>query len=95
MGSIKLPQLFSELMRCAGVLISCRLGWPELLDHPFVRETAAERLKRERALADAVELADSSRAWKVRQSLHMTLQQLSLYCVLHEIRMQMLLLRAH
>ncbi|WIA21240.1 hypothetical protein OEZ85_000481 [Tetradesmus obliquus] len=43
---------------------SDRLGWPELLEHPFVRETAAERLKRERALADAVELADSSRAWK-------------------------------
>jgi hypothetical protein len=42
------------------------LGWPELLEHPFVRETAAERLKREKALADAVELADSSRAWKVR-----------------------------
>ncbi|KAF8056751.1 hypothetical protein HT031_006249 [Scenedesmus sp. PABB004] len=41
-----------------------RLGWPELLDHPFVRETAGERLVRERALADAVELADSSRAWK-------------------------------
>ena len=41
-----------------------RLTWPDLLDHPFVRETAAERLKRERALADAVALADSSRAWK-------------------------------
>jgi len=45
---------------------ACRLGWPDLLDHPFVRETPAERLKREKALADAVELADNSRAWKVR-----------------------------
>ncbi len=43
-----------------------RLGWPELLDHPFVRESAEEQLKREKALADAVELADASRAWKVR-----------------------------
>jgi hypothetical protein len=41
-----------------------RLGWPDLLEHPFVRETEGERLVRERALADAVELADSSRAWK-------------------------------
>eukprot|EP00955_Chlamydomonas_euryale_P089074 364434-Chlamydomonas_euryale.AAC.4 len=31
-----------------------RLGWPELLEHPFVRETSDERLKRERALADAM-----------------------------------------
>lgn len=46
--------------------LACRLGWPDLLDHPFVRETPTERLKREKALADAVELADSSRAWKVR-----------------------------
>jgi hypothetical protein len=43
-----------------------RLGWPDLLEHPFVRETDSERLVREKALADAVELADSSRAWKVR-----------------------------
>lgn len=42
-----------------------RLGWPDLLEHPFVRETQEERLKREKALADAMELADSSRAWKV------------------------------
>ncbi len=45
---------------------TCRLGWPELLEHPFVRETAAERLAREAALAAAVELADCSRAWKAR-----------------------------
>lgn len=31
-----------------------------------MRETVEERLKREKALADAVELADCSRAWKVR-----------------------------
>jgi hypothetical protein len=43
-----------------------RLGWPDLLDHPFVRETEGERLRRERALADAIEVADSSRAWRVR-----------------------------
>lgn len=46
--------------------VHTRLGWPDLLDHPFVRETDTERLTREKALADAVELADSSRAWKVR-----------------------------
>lgn len=45
-----------------------RLGWPQLLDHPFVRETQEERLKREKALADALEVADSSRAWRVGQS---------------------------
>lgn len=44
---------------------SDRLGWPELLDHPFVRETSEERLKREKALVDALEVADSSRAWRV------------------------------
>lgn len=44
-----------------------RLGWPELLDHPFVRETVEERVRRERALAEAIEVADSSRAWRVRQ----------------------------
>eukprot|EP00967_Tisochrysis_lutea_P037137 scaffold44699_cov17-Tisochrysis_lutea.AAC.3 len=42
-----------------------RLGWPELLDHPFVRETVEERVRRERALAEALEVADSSRAWRV------------------------------
>ena len=41
-----------------------RLGWPELLDHPFVRETSEERLKREKAIVDAMEVADYSRAWK-------------------------------
>ena len=31
-----------------------------------MRETDTERLLREKALADAMELADSSRGWKVR-----------------------------
>jgi hypothetical protein len=44
---------------------SDRLGWPALLDHPFVRETEGERLAREKMLADATEIAESSRAWKV------------------------------
>lgn len=41
-----------------------RLGWPQLLYHPFVRESSLERLKREAALADANRLALTSRAWK-------------------------------
>ncbi|KAJ9526297.1 hypothetical protein QJQ45_009792 [Haematococcus lacustris] len=41
-----------------------RLGWPELLEHPFVRETKEEQGVRERALADALEMADSSRSWR-------------------------------
>lgn len=41
-----------------------RLGWPGLLDHPFVRESVQERTKREAALADAVLTAQESRAWK-------------------------------
>ena len=44
---------------------SDRLGWPELLHHPFVRETSDELLMREKALADAVEVAESSKAWRV------------------------------
>lgn len=42
-----------------------RLGWPALLEHPFVRETDAERQARERMLADAMEVAEGSRGWKV------------------------------
>ncbi|GFH11451.1 protein kinase domain-containing protein [Haematococcus lacustris] len=45
-----------------------RLGWPELLEHPFVRETKEEQGVRERALADALEMADSSRSWRVRNA---------------------------
>ena len=41
-----------------------RLGWPGLLEHPFVRESSQERLKRETALADAAATAQESRAWK-------------------------------
>ncbi|GLI63648.1 hypothetical protein VaNZ11_006646 [Volvox africanus] len=41
-----------------------RLGWPQLLEHPFVRETDTERLVREKMLADAMEVAEGSRAWK-------------------------------
>jgi hypothetical protein len=41
-----------------------RLGWPQLLHHPFVRETSSERLKREAALADATRLAQHTRSWK-------------------------------
>lgn len=42
------------------------MGWPQLLEHPFVRETDTERLVREKMLADAMEVAEGSRAWKVR-----------------------------
>ncbi len=41
-----------------------RLTWPHLLEHPFVRETSGERLKREAALADATRVAQESRSWK-------------------------------
>ncbi|KAG2481806.1 hypothetical protein HYH03_019228, partial [Edaphochlamys debaryana] len=37
-----------------------RLGWPQLLEHPFVRETDGERLAREKMLADAMEVAEGS-----------------------------------
>lgn len=52
---------------------SDRLGWPELLEHPFVRETAEERTSREKALVDAMEIADSSRAWRVSPMVHLAL----------------------
>ncbi|KAK9823151.1 hypothetical protein WJX72_000639 [[Myrmecia] bisecta] len=41
-----------------------RLGWPDLQEHPFVRETVEERMKREAALAEAQAVAVESRAWK-------------------------------
>lgn len=41
-----------------------RLGWPGLLEHPFVRESSQERLQREAALADAAANAQESRGWK-------------------------------
>ena len=40
------------------------MGWPGLLEHPFVKESSQERLKREAALADAAATAHESRAWK-------------------------------
>lgn len=53
---------------------SDRLGWPELLEHPFVRETAEERASREKAMVDAMEIADSSRAWRVSNKDMMSLR---------------------
>lgn len=41
-----------------------RLTWPQLLEHPFVQETAEEVVRREAALADAQQTAAGSRAWK-------------------------------
>lgn len=41
-----------------------RLGWPRLLEHPFVAETEAERAAREAALAEAARLAGESRGWR-------------------------------
>ncbi|GAX79537.1 hypothetical protein CEUSTIGMA_g6978.t1 [Chlamydomonas eustigma] len=58
------PEFKSFLKGLLNKKPSDRLGWPELLEHPFVRETSEERLKREKALADALEVADSSRAWR-------------------------------
>lgn len=43
---------------------SDRLDWPDLLDHPFVRETEEERLSRETSLASAAARAEASQAWK-------------------------------
>lgn len=45
-----------------------RLGWPGLLEHPFVRESSEERMQREAALADAVANAQESRGWKGEKS---------------------------
>ena len=41
-----------------------RLSWPQLLEHPFVRETEAETEARQAALVDAQATAADSRAWK-------------------------------
>ncbi len=41
-----------------------RLAWPDLLEHPFVRETPEELRTREAALADAHVIAQESRGWK-------------------------------
>ncbi|GBG88292.1 hypothetical protein CBR_g46858 [Chara braunii] len=42
---------------------SQRLTWPQLLDHPFVRETSAERAEREAAAAAALERGCDA-AWR-------------------------------
>ena len=51
---------------CQGLLTKSyrhRLGWPQLLDHPFVKETAEERRKRESLLVQ--EQADREElTWK-------------------------------
>jgi hypothetical protein len=41
-----------------------RLDWPDLLDHPFVKESSSERLEREQRLSSAAARAEASRAWK-------------------------------
>ena len=43
---------------------SARLAWPALLDHPFVRESAGDRLAREAALAAGAALVARSRGWR-------------------------------
>ena len=43
---------------------AARLTWPALLDHPFVRESAGDRLAREAALAAGAALAARSRGWR-------------------------------
>ncbi|MEW5307613.1 MAG: hypothetical protein WDW36_009992 [Sanguina aurantia] len=58
------PEFKSFLKGLLNKKPSDRLGWPELLEHPFVRETAEESASREKAMADAMEIADSSRAWR-------------------------------
>ena len=41
-----------------------RLDWPDLLSHPFVRESEEERLVREQRLVYAASRAEHSLAWK-------------------------------
>jgi hypothetical protein len=41
-----------------------RLDWPDLLEHPFVKESSAERLARQQQLNSAAARAEASRAWK-------------------------------
>lgn len=40
-----------------------RLDWPELLEHPFVAETAAETTARREAVAEASRVAEERPAW--------------------------------
>jgi hypothetical protein len=41
-----------------------RLDWPDLLDHPFVKESEEERLAREHRIYTSAAFAEVSRAWK-------------------------------
>lgn len=41
-----------------------RLDWPDLLSHPFVKESDEERLGREQRLVTAAVRAEASMAWK-------------------------------
>ena len=41
-----------------------RLDWPDLLSHPFVKESEEERLVREQRLVTAAARAEASMAWK-------------------------------
>lgn len=41
-----------------------RLDWPDLLSHPFVKESEEERLLREQRLVCAASRAENSLAWK-------------------------------
>ena len=43
---------------------SDRLGWPKLLEHPFVRETAEERRAREAAAAAAAAAMEANISWR-------------------------------
>ena len=57
----------SEALSVQGLLTKnprSRLGWPALLEHPFVRETQEEREHRAAAQEKASQVADGSRAWR-------------------------------
>lgn len=41
-----------------------RLDWPDLLSHPFVKESEEERLGREQRLVTAAARAEASMGWK-------------------------------
>ena len=59
--------LEQKLMSVQGLLTKnprSRLGWPALLEHPFVRETQEERELRAAAQEKASQVADGSRAWR-------------------------------
>ena len=41
-----------------------RLDWPDILSHPFVKESEEERLGREQRLVTAAARAEASMGWK-------------------------------